>query len=158
VAYKLLAPDLLAREIEEMSQLIKASYASLSIDQDLGLGMMLWLCHFFPAERWALHQKARSLEQLDGLWVQPPGYFCRQTDWREMKFAFTNYGISIGLQSADFWPQRVDALNTFFDTYQSGDEYDSNAITHVMACSSHFPGLFISACEATMDTNLPQIN
>lgn len=158
VAYKLLAADLLAGEIEEMSQLISASYASLSIDQDLGLGMMLWLCHFFPAERWAQHQKARCLEQLNGLWVDPPGYFCRQTGWREMKFAFTNYGISVGLQSVGLWPHRVDALNAFFDLYQSGDDYDSNAITHVMSCSSHFPGLFVSAYEAAVNTALPQVN
>ncbi len=70
VAYKLLAPDLLAGEIEQMSQLIDASYPSLSIDQDLGLGMMLWLCHFFPTERWAVQQKARSLAQLDELWIE----------------------------------------------------------------------------------------
>lgn len=143
VAYKLLAPDLLAGEIEQMSQLIDASYPSLSIDQDLGLGMMSWLCHFFPTERWAVQQKARSLAQLDELWIEPPGYFCRQTGWREMKFAFTNYGISIGLQVVDRWPGRVERLNAFFESYESGDEYDTNAITHVMACSSHFPGLFL---------------
>jgi hypothetical protein len=144
VAYKLLAPDLLAGEIEQMSQLIDASYPSLCIDQDLGLGMMLWLCHFFPTERWAVQQKARSVAQLNGLWIEPPGYFCRQMGWREMKFAFTNYGISIGLQVVDRWPARVERLNAFFESYESGDEYDTNAITHVMACSSHFPGLFLS--------------
>jgi hypothetical protein len=144
VAYKLLAPDLLAGEIEQMSQLIEASYPSLTIDQDLGLGMMLWLCHFFPTERWAVRLKVRSLAQLDGLWIEPPGYFCRQMGWREMKFAFTNYGISIGLQVVDRWPARVERLNAFFESYESGDEYDTNAITHVMACSSHFPGLFLS--------------
>jgi hypothetical protein len=40
-------------------------------------------------------------------------------------------------------PDRVGALNTYFDTYRSGDEYDRNAITHVMACNSHFPGLLL---------------
>jgi len=35
------------------------------------------------------------------------------------------------------------ALNAYFETYRSGDEYDRNAITHVMACSSHFPGLLL---------------
>jgi hypothetical protein len=145
VAYKLLAPDLLSEEIEEMSQLVDATYPSLDIDQDLGLGMMLWLCHFFPSEDWAAHQKARCLGQLDGLWVEPPGYFCRQSGWRAMKFAFTNYGVSVGLQAVDRWPERVGSLNAFFETYRSGDEYDTNAITHVMACSSHFPGLFLAA-------------
>ncbi len=39
--------------------------------------------------------------------------------------------------------KRVDRLNGFFETYRSGDEYDEAAITHVMACSSHFPGALI---------------
>ena len=38
----------LAREIAEMRALIDASAARLTITQDLGLGMMLWLSHFFP--------------------------------------------------------------------------------------------------------------
>jgi hypothetical protein len=148
VVYKLLDPELLAGEIEQMSQLMNASYPSLSIDQDLGLGMMLWLSHFFSTEGWAVQHRARSLLQLDGLWIDPPGYFCRQTGWRNMKFAFTNYGISLGLQAVGQWPQRVYDLNNFFDRYESGDEYDRNAITHVMACTSHFPGLFLQSDRA----------
>jgi len=35
---------------------------------------------------------------------------------------------------------RVDSLHSYFDGYRSGDEYDREAITHVMACSSHLPG------------------
>jgi len=57
--------------------------------------------------------------------------------------AFTNYGISVGLQSQRLWPDRVLGLNAYFDSYRSGDEYDREAITHVMACSSHFPGLMV---------------
>jgi hypothetical protein len=144
-AYRLLAPDLLSAEIAEMAELIEMNYPLLDIDQDLGLGMMLWLCHFFPAERWAMQQRARSLHQLNGLWIDPPGYFCRQSGWREMRFAFTNYGISLGLQAVAQWPQRVFALNEYFETYESGDEYDTNAITHVMACTAHFPGLFLQS-------------
>ena len=45
-------------------------------------------------------------------------------------------------------PDRVDALNAYFDSYRSGDEYDRNAITHVMACNSHFPGLLLRSAEA----------
>jgi hypothetical protein len=118
-------------------------YESLVIDQDLGLGMMLWLCHFFPDEPWSRLQLRQSLYQLNGLWTDPPGYFCRQTGWKTMKFAFTNYGVSLGLQSVDQWSDRIDKLNTWFEDYRSGDEYDTNAITHVMACASHFPGMFI---------------
>jgi hypothetical protein len=36
----------------------------------------------------------------------------------------------------------VAKLNAYFETYSSGDEYDREAITHVMACTSHFPGAF----------------
>jgi hypothetical protein len=34
-------------------------------------------------------------------------------------------------------------LHQFFDRHRSGDEYDEAAITHVMACSAHFPGLLL---------------
>jgi hypothetical protein len=57
-----------------------------------------------------------------------------------VKFAFTNYGVSIGLQALGVWPERVCQLNEFFTDYRSGDEYDRNAITHVMGCASVFPG------------------
>jgi hypothetical protein len=144
VAYKLLDEKLLATEIDEMHDLIKSSYRTLTIDQDLGLGMMLWLCHFFPGEKWSRVQKTVCLNHLAKLWISPPGYFCRQKGWHEMKFAFTNYGISLGLQAVGQYPERVSALNSYFDHYRSADEYDTNAITHVMACTSHFPGLFIS--------------
>ena len=40
-------------------------------------------------------------------------------------------------------PQRVRRLNEFFDSFRSGDEYDREAITHVMSCNSHFPGYFL---------------
>ena len=63
--------------------------------------------------------------------------------WAEMKFAFTNYGISLGLQAWDQWPERVNQLNEFFDSYTSHDEYDTNSITHVMSCTSHYLGLFL---------------
>jgi hypothetical protein len=143
VVYKLLDPDQLETEIHEMQQLMTVCYESLVIDQDLGLGMMLWLCHFFPDEPWSRLQLRQSLYQLNGLWTDPPGYFCRQTGWKTMKFAFTNYGVSLGLQSVDQWSDRIDKLNTWFEDYRSGDEYDTNAITHIMACTSHFPGMFI---------------
>jgi hypothetical protein len=31
--------------------------------------------------------------------------------------------------------ERVSRLNIFFDHYRSGDDYDREAITHVMACN-----------------------
>ncbi|MGH8120603.1 MAG: hypothetical protein ACRESK_08325 [Gammaproteobacteria bacterium] len=143
VSYKLLDPDGLAGEIEDMQQLMTQSYKMLIINQDLGLGIMLWLCHFFPEEEWAEYQTRLSLHMLDRLWIDPPGYFCHQTGWKEIKFAFTNYGIALGLQAWDQWADRVEKLNGYFDEYKSGDEYDTNSITHVMACTSHFPSVFL---------------
>jgi hypothetical protein len=117
----------------------------VQIDQDLGLGMMLWLSHFFPQEDWAKIQGNRSLAMLDHMWVDPPGYFCRTRHLRQIMFAFTNYGISLGLQAVGGTPDRIVRLNQYFDHYRSGDHYDSDAITHVMACTSHFPGAFLQA-------------
>ena len=47
VSYRCLDENELASEIAEMRALIDASAANLIITQDLGLGMMLWLIHFF---------------------------------------------------------------------------------------------------------------
>ena len=144
VAYRLLDSDALGAEIADMRGLIEGSYRELDIDQDLGLGMMLWLAHFFPEEDWARYQTRASLIHLERLWIDPPGYFCRQRGWRDMRFAFTNYGVSLGLQAAGRWPDKVDTVNRYFDSYRSGDEYDLEAITHVMACTSRLPGLMLA--------------
>jgi hypothetical protein len=79
------------------------------------------------------------------MWVDPPGYFCRAPHLRHVKFAFTNYGVSLGLQAVGRNPDRIVRLNQYFDHYRSGDHYDSDAITHVMACTSHYPGAFLRA-------------
>ncbi len=147
ISYRLLDEQGLEREISEMRDLIEASYRDLVITQDLGAGMMLWLSHFFPQEPWAVLQRERCLQVLDELWIEPDGYFCRQPDFRDVKFAFTNYGISVGLQAVDAMSERVERLERFFAAYRSGDEYDREAITHVMACSSAFPGELIRAGE-----------
>jgi len=142
-AYRLLDQRALAHEIAEMKDLIERQYRSLDIDQDLGLGMMLWLAHLFPDEDWAATHRARALEALDGLWVDPPGYFARSRRERRVRFAFTNYGVSLGLQAVGEHESRAERLNAYFEAYRSGDEYERDAITHVMACVSHFPGAFI---------------
>lgn len=143
LSYRLLDEAALAREIGEMRAIMESQYTGLEIDQDLGLGMMLWLAHFFPAEHWAQVQTRRSLAALDSLWVDPPGYFARASYARDVRIAFANYGVSLGLQAAGEHPERVERLNAYFDSYRSGDEYDREAITHVMACTSHFPGAFL---------------
>lgn len=145
VSYRLLDERALAREIADMRAIMETQYPALEIDQDLGLGMMLWLAHFFPNEDWAQVQRRRSLAALDRLWTDPPGYFARASYAPQMRIAFANYGVSLGLQAADAHADRVAKLNAYFDTYRSGDEYDREAITHVMACTSHFPGAFLAS-------------
>ena len=142
VSYRMLDETALAEEIADMRSLIELSERELVITQDLGLGMMLWMTHFFPEESWAMIQRRRSLVMLDRMWW-PEGYFCREPHYPHVKFAFTNYGVSAGLQAAGAMPDRVNRLNRYFATHRSGDEYDESAITHVMACTSHFPGLML---------------
>jgi hypothetical protein len=143
ISYRLLDEAALSRQIADMRVLIDATAHGLVITQDLGLGMMLWMTHFFPEETWARVQRARCLSMLDRMW-KAEGYFCREPDLPRTKFAFTNYGVAIGLQAVGVEPERVARLNAFFEHYRSGDEYDKAAITHVMACSSHFPGRLIA--------------
>lgn len=148
VAYRLLDEAALASEIAEMRRLIEAQYRTLGIDQDLGLGMMLWLTHFFPEEPWAKVQARRALEALERLWIDPPGYFARASGQADVRFAFTNYGVSVGLQAVGRHLDRAKRLNAYFDAYRSDDDYDTEAITHVMACTSHFPGAFLAETDA----------
>jgi hypothetical protein len=136
VSYRLLDHEALAGEITEMREIIDRTAGDLVITQDLGLGMMLWMTHFFPKEWWAELQKRRSLAMLDRMWMEE-GYFAREPNYPEMRFAFTNYSVSVGLQA-------VGAMqDSYLETHRSGDEYDRAAITHVMACSSHFPSLLL---------------
>jgi hypothetical protein len=146
VVYRLLDPEgrHLASEIAEMSTLVEASWRSLVITQDLGLGMMLWMSHFVPDEPWARHQRERSLAVLDRMWVDPPGYFCREPGAEAVRFAFTNAGIAVGLEACRVEGDRVRRLLAYFDGYRSGDHYDRDAITHVMGCSARLPGAMLA--------------
>src|SRR4051794_35512698 len=150
VSYRMLDEKALAPEIGEMRTLIERDWRRLDIEQDLGLGMMLWLALFFPDEPWAKAWTQRALQTLGCMWIDSPGYFSRAPWLRETKFAFTNYGVSLGLQAANVWPERVDRLNIFFESWRSGDEYDREVITWVMACASHFPGVFIVSEKQTV--------
>ena len=143
VSYRLLDEQGLAREVADMRVLVESSAPELLITQDLGIGMMLWMTHFYPKEPWAQIQRARCLSVLERMWSKA-GYFCREPHLPDVKIAFSNYGVSVGLQAVDAMPERVQRLNGFFEDYRSGDEYDHAAITHVMACSAHFPGYLLS--------------
>src|SRR3990170_5889920 len=85
VSYRLLDGEALAEEIAEMREIIERTYRHLDITQDLGIGMMLWMSHFFPDEPWAKVQAARCLGTLDGMW-QEKGYFAREPYLPEMRF------------------------------------------------------------------------
>jgi len=144
--YKLLDPVALSSEINDMRKLIDKNYPNFSCSQDLGLGEILWMSHFYKDEDWAKYVSQQAIETLDIMWVdkgEKGGYFCRNPGAEKVKFAFTNFGVSVGLQAANLWPDRVEKINKFFENYKSGDEYDTNSITHVMYCSSLFPGVFI---------------
>jgi len=143
IVYRLLDPAALTNEIKEMRSLVETYYSNLTITQDLGLGMMLWFTHFAPDEPWAELQRKRSLITLEAMWRDPPGYFMREPFLHDVKFAFTNYGVAIGLQAINTWPERAQTICNFFETYRSGDVYDTEAITHVMACAATFPRGFI---------------
>jgi hypothetical protein len=145
VVYRLLDPQGLRDEIDDMRRIVERSYRQLYVTQDLGLGMLLWMSQFAPREPWAVTLRERSLAILDSMWIDPPGYFCREPSFPQIKFAFTNYGVSIGLQAVGAQRERVERVNRFFDSYRSGDEYDTNAITHVMGCCSRFPGELLAA-------------
>ncbi|XP_078611936.1 uncharacterized protein LOC144882189 [Branchiostoma floridae x Branchiostoma japonicum] len=148
VTYRLLDPAALSAEIVNMQQLVMKNYKGFSCTQDLGLGECLWMSHFFPDEEWAKTLRQRSETTLNSMWVEKgglfakdKGYFCREPGHRGVKFAFTNFGVSLGLQAAGVWPERVEKLHGFFESYKSNDEYDTDAITHVMHCNSLFPGV-----------------
>jgi hypothetical protein len=142
LAYRQLDEAALAPQILDMRQLMERSGPELVITQDLGIGMMLWMTHFFPEEGWAVTQRARGLAMLEHMWV-PEGYFCREPLQQHIRFAFTNYGVAIGLQAVGAMLARVRKLHLYFEQFRSGDEYDREAITHVMACSSHCPGFLL---------------
>jgi hypothetical protein len=144
VTYRLLDERALAGPIRDMREIIDLAYPEMRITQDLALGMMLWLCHVFPGEAWAQLQRPRCLATLDRMWVDPPGYFCREPHAPGVKFAFTNFGVSLGLQAVGEMKDRVERLQGFFETYRSGDEYDRDAITHIMACCAQLPGDWLS--------------
>jgi hypothetical protein len=62
-----------------MRVLVESSAPELLITQDLGIGMMLWMTHFFPKEPWAQIQRPRCLSVLERMWeaeryTLPEGY------------------------------------------------------------------------------------
>src|SRR5438105_496744 len=75
-------------------------------------------------------QSLRAQQMLASMWVDPPGYFARAPQQPATRFAFTNYGVSLGLQATGLWPERVKVLNNFFEHWRSGNEYDGDYVGH----------------------------
>ena len=48
------------------------------------------------------------------MWIED-GHFYRESHLPEMRFAFTNYGVSIGLQAADAMLERVERLHAYVE-------------------------------------------
>ncbi|KAL9648011.1 hypothetical protein ABK040_012029 [Willaertia magna] len=151
VVYRLIDPIALSSEINDLREIVERKYRGFSCTQDLGLGMMLWSSHFFPNEEWSKKIRNEALRQLEDMWVSEDdsrkGYFCRHPMSRNVKFSFTNFGVSLGLQCVNELTDKVTQLNELFKDYQSGTEYDVKAITHVMETTSHNPGMFIDVTK-----------
>ncbi|GIX49336.1 MAG: hypothetical protein KatS3mg131_3547 [Candidatus Tectimicrobiota bacterium] len=141
VLYRWLDAQALAREIAELQALVEGCFTTVRLHRDLELGLMLWLTHFFPTEAWAHTQCHYALEGLEPLWVDPPGYFCREPHRREETLALSNYVVSLGLQAVGRFPDRVAKLHVFFGASRGRNPAD--AATGVMACVAHFPGAFV---------------
>jgi hypothetical protein len=144
VVYRMIDPAALQHEIAEMRSLIGVTWRTLSVTREQGLGLMLWLSHFFPREPWATTIRRRALTVLEEMWVDPPGYFCHEPGDRRHCVAFGNYAVSIGLQAIGAHSRRVERVNAFFETPRSSDPYADRAITAVLACASRFPGELIT--------------
>jgi len=147
--YRAIDEHSLANEIRDVQRLVLKTYTSYRCTQDLGLGETLWMAHHFPNEAWARYLTSSCLSSLEQMWRQVDesrGYFTRDLRMN-MVIAFSNFGVSIGCQAAGVWHKRVRDLHNFFATFASHDEYDFEAITHVMHCNSLLPGVLIKRSQ-----------
>lgn len=145
VAYRSLDEPRLAAEIADLREQIERSYRDLVVTRDLALGMMLWMTHFHPDEPWAQLQRDRCLRVLEHLWVDPPGYFCREPGLTRAESAGANHAISIGLQAVRAMPERVEKLGRFLRTRRRPDDEDRRAVTQILACCAEIPGELLFA-------------
>lgn len=133
------AVDPSAGPLPELRARIDQLSPTLSLVGDEDLGLMLWAAHLAPAERWATQQRERCLENLDRLWVDPPGFFCRLPDYQAIKHPDANYLIAIGLQAVGEHAERVSLLEEFFRYFQAGEHADDSARAHVLGCCALLP-------------------
>jgi hypothetical protein len=148
--YRLLGPDALAPEIEELEGLVRRTCPALAPDHGADLGLLLWITHFYPAEPWSLFLRERALSALDARWVDPPGYFRRDLPepWagprRTNPLALANFGAAIGLQTQGLWASRVQRLHRYFFSDYTWEDPGGDPLALVLASVSLLPGLLIS--------------
>jgi hypothetical protein len=137
VVFHDVAPRELAQEIAVAGNFVEKSWRTLVPDEDLDLGMMLWLSHFQPEARWAMHQRRVSLARLDLAWIDPPGYFCQRPEKRDERTAVGNYAVALGLRAVNAHTERALKVLSFFERDAT---VDRNAATQLMACAAWVPG------------------
>jgi hypothetical protein len=147
IAYRSLDEPGLSGEIADLRQQIERSYRDLVVTRDLALGLILWATHFHCDEPWAQLQRGRCLRVLEHLWVDPPGYFCREPGLTREKSAVANHVVSIALQAVGALPERVGALRRCLRSPPFGDDQDGQGATQVLACCADLPGDLLRAGE-----------
>jgi hypothetical protein len=90
------------------------------------------------------------------MWIDPPGYFCRESGLPRVKFAFTNYAVAIGLQAAGVDPDRVNRVNDFFWQDKFDGPYADQAISQIMGCCAVLPGALL-APQPERTAALPEV-
>ena len=143
--YRQVGDGVLRAEIEELEGLVQATYPTLAPDHGVDLGLLLWIAHFFPSERWALVLRERALAALDARWVDPPGYFRRNLPepWsgpvRSNRLALTNFTAAVGLQAQRVWFERVHRIHHYFLNHYPWEPDPEDGLAPLLGCVSLLP-------------------
>jgi len=147
--YRLVGPEALRPEIEELEGMVRKTCRSLAPDNGADLGLLLWTAHFFPGEPLSILLRESALAALDARWISPPGYFRRSLSdpWngpvRSDFLAITNFSAAIGLQAQGVWTHRVQAIHRYFRDSYSWDSRPSDPLASVLYPASLRPGLLL---------------
>lgn len=147
--YRLVGPEALRPEIEELESMVKSTCQALAPDNGADLGLLLWLAHFFPREPLSLLLRERALSALDARWIAPPGYFRRSLSepWnnpsRSNWLAVTNLSAAIGLQAQGVWTHRVQLIHRYFQNGYDWEKDPADPLAPVLWLVSLHPGLLL---------------
>jgi len=147
--YRLVGPEALGPEIEELEGMVSHTCRSLAPDNGADLGLLLWLAHFFPREPLSIMLRERALAALDARWIAPPGYFRRslsepwnspaRSDW----LAATNLSATVGLLAQGVWAHRVQLIHRYFGETYSWDPNPLDPLAPILHALSLFPGFLL---------------